>query len=92
MTSFAFILGALPLALASGPGANSRHSIGYVVVGGLLIGTTITLLLTPTLYVVIESLRERFGVDPVRVRKRLAEDIHSAPDAAAASGERAPHR
>jgi hydrophobe/amphiphile efflux-1 (HAE1) family protein len=92
MTSFAFILGALPLALASGPGANSRHSIGYVVVGGLLIGTTITLLLTPTLYVIIETIRERFGgVDPVRVRKRMAEDIHSEPAPGHAGSDRAAH-
>jgi hypothetical protein len=61
-----------------------------VVVGGLLIGTTITLLLTPTLYVVIESIRERFGVDPVRVRKRLAENIHGEPGEPAADG--ASHR
>jgi len=79
--------------LAAGPGANSRHSIGYVVVGGLLIGTTITLLLTPTLYVVVETIRERFGgVDPVRIRKRLAEDIHSEPAADSASGDRDAHR
>ena len=92
MTSFAFILGALPLALAAGPGANSRHSIGYVVVGGLLIGTTITLLLTPTLYVVVESIRERFGVNPVRVRARLAEDIHSGPEPRGPAGGHDAHR
>jgi hydrophobe/amphiphile efflux-1 (HAE1) family protein len=75
MTVFSFVLGALPLALATGPGSNSRHSIGYVVVGGLLIGACITLLLTPTLYVAAEMLRERFGVDPVRVKSRMKENL-----------------
>jgi len=53
MTSFATILGALPLALASGAGAEARQAIGWVVVGGLLVGTFFTLFVIPTAYVLL---------------------------------------
>jgi multidrug efflux pump subunit AcrB len=56
MTSFAFILGAVPLAIASGAGANARLSMGTAVIGGLLVATLITLLITPTFYVAAEGL------------------------------------
>ncbi len=75
MTSMAFILGSLPLVLASGPGSNSRHSIGYTVVGGLLVGTTITLLITPILYVALESFRLHCGIDSVKNKAKLLEEI-----------------
>ena len=75
MTSIAFILGSLPLVLASGPGSNSRHSIGYTVVGGLLVGTTITLLITPILYVALESFRLHCGIDSVKNKAKLLEEI-----------------
>ncbi|MWV16214.1 MMPL family transporter [Pseudomonas sp. L-22-4S-12] len=50
MTTGAMVLGALPLALASGAGAESRQQIGLVIVGGLLVGTFFTLFVVPTLY------------------------------------------
>lgn len=56
MTSFAFILGAVPLAIASGAGANARISIGTVVIGGLVVATVLTLLVTPVFYVAAERL------------------------------------
>jgi multidrug efflux pump subunit AcrB len=56
MTSFAFILGAVPLAIASGAGANARLSMGTAVIGGLLVATLITLFITPTFYVAAERL------------------------------------
>lgn len=56
MTSFAFILGAMPLAIASGAGANARLSMGTAVIGGLLVATLITLFITPTFYVAAERL------------------------------------
>ena len=59
MTSFAFILGLMPLFLASGAGAASRHSLGTAVIGGMLASTTLSLLVVPVFYVVIERLRER---------------------------------
>jgi multidrug efflux pump len=56
MTSFAFILGVLPLAISTGAGANSRHAIGTGVVGGMLFATFLGLLLVPIFYVAIQRL------------------------------------
>jgi multidrug efflux pump len=53
MTTGAMVLGALPLALASGAGAESRQQIGWVIVGGLLLGTLLTLFVVPTVYSLI---------------------------------------
>jgi multidrug efflux pump len=50
MTTLAMILGALPLALATGAGAESREPIGWVIVGGLALGTLLTLFVIPTAY------------------------------------------
>lgn len=57
MTTIATILGAVPLAMASGAGAESRRAIGAVIVGGLSMAFLLTLLLTPVIYVLIEGLR-----------------------------------
>jgi hydrophobe/amphiphile efflux-1 (HAE1) family protein len=61
MTSFAFILGSLPLVTATGAGAASRHSIGTTVVGGMLAITALGVLLVPAFYVAVERLAERRG-------------------------------
>ena len=61
MTSFAFILGVLPLTIATGAGASGRHSLGTAVFGGMLVSTFLNLIVVPVFYVVIERLRERFG-------------------------------
>jgi len=53
MTTSAMILGALPLALAGGPGAESRAPIGWVIVGGLSFGTLLTLFVIPTAYTLL---------------------------------------
>jgi multidrug efflux pump len=53
MTTGAMVLGAIPLALASGAGAESRQQIGWVIVGGLLLGTFFTLFVVPTVYTLI---------------------------------------
>jgi hydrophobe/amphiphile efflux-1 (HAE1) family protein len=58
MTSFAFILGSLPLVFASGAGAASRHSIGTTVVGGMLSITVLGVLLVPAFYVAVDRLAE----------------------------------
>jgi hydrophobe/amphiphile efflux-1 (HAE1) family protein len=58
MTSFAFILGSLPLVFASGAGAVSRHSIGTTVVGGMLAITLLGVLLVPAFYVAVERVAE----------------------------------
>lgn len=53
MTTAAMVLGALPLALASGPGAESRQEIGAVIIGGLIFGTVLTLFVIPAAYSVL---------------------------------------
>ena len=53
MTTGAMVLGALPLALARGAGAESRQPIGWVIVGGILVGTVLTLFVVPTVYSLI---------------------------------------
>ncbi len=59
MTSFAFILGVLPLVLAGGAGAAARKSIGVTVFSGMLASTLLAVAFVPVLYVVIEGWRER---------------------------------
>jgi multidrug efflux pump len=53
MTTGAMVLGALPLALAHGAGAESRKPIGWVIVGGMLLGTLLTLFVVPTVYTLV---------------------------------------
>ncbi len=72
MTAFAFILGVVPLVLASGAGANSRHSLGTAVFGGMIFSTFLSLAIVPVLYVLIERLRERQPQDGV-VKAAVAE-------------------
>ncbi len=59
MTSFAFILGVVPLVVASGAGAGSRHALGTSVFGGMTAATALAIFLVPVLFVVIERLAER---------------------------------
>ncbi|MGZ3497337.1 MAG: efflux RND transporter permease subunit [Vulcanimicrobiaceae bacterium] len=61
MTSFAFILGVVPLVVATGAGAASRHSLGTVVFGGMIVSTILNLFIVPVLYVMIVSALERRG-------------------------------
>src|SRR5690606_10036576 len=57
MTTGAMVLGSVPLAIASGAGALSRQQIGLVIVGGLLVGTLFTLVVIPTLYLLLRRWR-----------------------------------
>jgi HAE1 family hydrophobic/amphiphilic exporter-1 len=56
MTSFAFVLGVLPLYFASGAGQLGRHSVGTAIVGGMLFSTILNLLFIPVLYVIVKGL------------------------------------
>ncbi len=60
MTSIAFCLGVLPLVVATGAGSASRNSLGTVVFGGMILSTVLNLFVTPTLYVIIASLEDKF--------------------------------
>ena len=53
MTTGAMVLGAVPLAIASGAGAEARHQIGWVIVGGMSFGTVFTLLVVPVVYLLL---------------------------------------
>ncbi|WAG80324.1 efflux RND transporter permease subunit [Metapseudomonas furukawaii] len=70
MTSLAFILGVLPLAIASGAGAGSKHAIGTGVIGGMLSALVLAIFWIPLFYVVVCSLFEK--------RKRSAEKTEEA--------------
>jgi HAE1 family hydrophobic/amphiphilic exporter-1 len=59
MTSFAFILGILPLVFATGAGALGRRSVGTTIVGGMLFSTVLNLFFIPTLYVIMSSMLSR---------------------------------
>lgn len=60
MTSFAFIFGLVPLMLSTGAGAVGNKSIGVGAVGGMLIGTLLGIFVTPALFVIFQTLQERF--------------------------------
>jgi len=61
MTTGAMVLGALPLALATGAGAESRTQIGWVIVGGMSFGTLLTLFVVPTAYTLLAGKRHERG-------------------------------
>ena len=77
MTSFAFILGIVPLVIASGAGSAARQSLGTAVFGGMLAATTLTILFVPMFYVVIERLGEG---TLLRRRRRVGEEAGALPD------------
>lgn len=74
MTSFAFILGCVPLMLASGSGAASRSTLGTGVVFGMTIATAVGLFIIPVCYVFVERIVERGG------KHKPAEAIRGAPE------------
>jgi multidrug efflux pump len=59
MTTAAMVLGTLPLALATGAGAESRQQIGWVIVGGLLLGTFLTLFVIPSVYTLVSRTKKQ---------------------------------
>jgi HAE1 family hydrophobic/amphiphilic exporter-1 len=79
MTSFAFILGCVPLWLASGAGAASRRILGTVVVSGMLTATLLAIFLIPVLYVIVERLARSEKKLEARLARRepVAEEAHS---------------
>jgi len=88
MTSFAFILGVVPLAIATGASANSRHSIGTGVIGGMLGATAIAVFFVPMFFLVLEKLGARLsGNQPAAGAEATGE---TAGGAAAPPAPRAP--
>jgi multidrug efflux pump len=78
MTTGAMVLGALPLALASGAGAESRQQIGWVIVGGMSVGTLLTIFVVPTVYTL-------FARKAVPGENTTPEAVATPADAAAAA-------
>ena len=61
MTAFSFILGVIPLAIATGAGAMARQTLGTAVLGGMLVATVGGVFLIPVMYRVVQGISERFG-------------------------------
>ena len=76
MTSFAFILGVVPLVLASGAGANAQKSIGIAVLTGMLGSTLLTVVFVPSIFVVMQRVEERR-----MARKARSKEAHAAAHA-----------
>ena len=72
MTSFAFILGVLPLVLATGAGANARKSLGISVFTGMIASTCLAVVFVPAFFVVLQRLDERWSKK--KIEKKLGEE------------------
>jgi len=82
MTLISTVIGAVPLILATGAGAEARQSIGWVIFGGLGIASIFTLFLTPVLYLVIARFGNPRSVDLEKLREEIGsldEDMTAAP-------------
>lgn len=79
MTTFAFVLGVVPLVNPEGAGAASRRSLGNAVAGGTIVSTVLSLFAVPILYIVITMLRDRFksGGKPKKTKKTQTSDLTS---------------
>src|SRR5271166_1168716 len=73
MTSFAFILGIMPLVFATGAGALGCHSVGTTIVGGMLVSTILNLFFIPCLYVLMKTILSGFGRKKTRGTETPAE-------------------
>ena len=84
MTTGAMVLGALPLALATGAGAESRKQIGWVIVGGMSLGTLLTIFVVPTMYTLLARKFAPGAKKEATVGDRTESGGHSALPAPAA--------
>jgi multidrug efflux pump len=89
MTSFAFILGVVPLAIATGASANSRHSIGTGVIGGMLGATAIAIFFIPMFFLVLEKIGSKESAEPASesADKKTGKQVGEARPPQAPAGE-----
>jgi HAE1 family hydrophobic/amphiphilic exporter-1 len=86
MTSLAMVIGLLPMMFASGVGKNGNQTLGAAAVGGMLIGTLLQIFVVPTLFVIFQSLQEKFrpmkfeDEENAEVAAELAQYAHSKPE------------
>jgi multidrug efflux pump len=73
MTTGAMVLGAVPLALATGAGAESRRQIGWVIVGGMSLGTLLTIFVVPAVYTLLARKHA-----PGAIKTVVIDHIHDA--------------
>ena len=80
MTSFAFILGVVPLVTATGAGANSRISLGLCVMSGMIASTCLAVLFVPSFFTVLQRFEERGKAKKVKPTAPPAEGLPAAGD------------
>jgi multidrug efflux pump len=90
MTSFAFILGVLPMVLGSGAGSSSRHVLGTGVVGGMISAVMLAVLFVPVFFVVVRGIFK--GSERQRRKYAHEDDAAPAADPATAAGDEGAHR
>ncbi len=73
MTTVAALMGTLPIALGLGAGAEARRPLGLAVVGGLLVSQTLTLYVTPVVYIYLDRLQQRLSRNLYTIRRRESE-------------------
>jgi multidrug efflux pump len=86
MTTAAMVLGAVPLALATGAGAEARNAIGVVIVGGLLLGTLLTLFIIPVAYTLLVPTQARIVTDEGEVVRQAPPQPVRTPVVVGAGG------
>ncbi|MGV3560953.1 efflux RND transporter permease subunit [Larkinella arboricola] len=80
MTTLAMILGMLPIALASGAGAETKNGMAWVIIGGLTSSMLLTLLVVPSMYLVVDRLMARFSGKKVKPKKPQELEVAKAID------------
>jgi multidrug efflux pump len=68
MTTMAALLGAVPLAIATGAGSELRRPLGITIIGGLIVSQVLTLYTTPVIYVLLDKLHRRLSRSNLRAR------------------------